>query len=95
MQYETHIGLVDAHAERDGGHHDQPLLELEAALVILPRLHLHAGVVGQRDEAAGVEGRGDVLRLALGQTIDDAALALAGLQEAQHLLRGVFFSAAK
>ena len=87
MQHEAHIGLVDAHAERDGGHHDQALLMLEAALVCFPRLHLHAGVVGQRGEAVVVEGGGDVLGLALGKTIDDAALALAGLEEAQHLLR--------
>ena len=86
MQHEAHIGLVDAHAEGDGGHHDQALLMLEAALVFFPRPHLHAGVVGQCGEAVGAEGGGDVLRLALGQTIDDAAFSSAGLEEAQYLL---------
>ena len=87
VQHEAHIGLVDAHAEGDGGHHDQALLMLEAALIFFPRLHLHAGVVGQGGEAVGVEGGGDVVRLALGEAIDDAALAPTGVEEAQHLLR--------
>ena len=65
MQHETHVGLVDAHPERDGGGHDQALLMLEAALVFFPRLHFQAGVVGQRGVAVGIEGGGDVLGLAL------------------------------
>src|SRR5262245_16194610 len=39
MQDEAHIGLVDAHPEGDGRRHDQALLMLEAALVLLPRRH--------------------------------------------------------
>ena len=39
MQHEAYIGLVDAHAESDGGDHDQALLMLEAALVRFARVH--------------------------------------------------------
>src|SRR5207344_388764 len=38
-------------------------------------------------EAMGIERGGDVVRLPLGEAIDDAALARTGLEEAQHLLR--------
>ena len=59
----------------------------EPALVVGAYRCVQAGVVGQRSVAVLVEGGSDLLGLSLGQTIDDAALALAGLEEAKHLLR--------
>ena len=33
MRDEAHVGLVDAHAEGDGGHHDDAFLAQEARLM--------------------------------------------------------------
>jgi hypothetical protein len=48
---EAHVGLVDAHAEGDGGHHHHALLAQEAVLVAAARVGVQAGVVGQRGDA--------------------------------------------
>ena len=47
MRDEAHVGLVDAHAEGDGGDHHDAVLALEALLVPPARLGVHARVVGQ------------------------------------------------
>ena len=57
MRDEAHVGLVDAHAERDGRHHDDAVLALEAGLVRGSRLRVHAGVVGERGDAVADEPR--------------------------------------
>ena len=43
---ETHIGLVDAHAEGDGGHDDVHVLHEEFVLVLGADLVVQSGVVG-------------------------------------------------
>ncbi|MNV33371.1 hypothetical protein D3C71_1247380 [compost metagenome] len=55
----THVGLVDAHAERHGGDHDQAFLIEEAFLVMGPRVVGQAGVVRQRREALFTEEHRD------------------------------------
>jgi uncharacterized membrane protein YhaH (DUF805 family) len=73
---ETHVGLVDAHAEGDGGDHHDPVLAQEAALMTLAHLGVEPGVVGQGGDALGVEpGRG-LLHLLARAAVDDAGLAL-------------------
>ena len=87
MDDEADVGLVDAHAERDGRDHDQVFLAQEALLVSRALLRLHAGVVGQRGVAlAGEPGRRLLDHLAR-KAVDDAAVARVGLaDEAQQLL---------
>ena len=51
MGDEAHVGLVDAHAEGDGGDHHHAVLAQEAALVGRAHLRVEAGVVGQGIEA--------------------------------------------
>ena len=86
---ETDIGLVDAHAEGDGGAHDQAFLAQEAALVGGAFGSGQAGVVGQGGIALGRQPFGGFLDLLARQAIDDAGLALAAGQEAEQLLPGV------
>ena len=90
---EAHVGLVDAHAERDGGHHHDPVLAQETVLVAPAHRGVEPGVVGQRRDAFRFEpGRGLVDLLAR-LAIDDAGLALVlVVDEAQQLgARVVFF----
>ena len=45
---EAHVGLVDAHAEGDGGHHHDAVLAQEAVLVAAAHGGVQPGVVRQR-----------------------------------------------
>ena len=42
---EAHVGLVDAHAEREGGDHDDAVLAQEFFLMAAARVVVHAAVV--------------------------------------------------
>ena len=75
MQHEAHIGLVDAHAERDRRHHDDAVFLQEDILVARARRRLHAGVIGQRLDAVVAQEFRQFLGLAPRAAIDDAALA--------------------
>ena len=48
MRDEAHVGLVDAHAERDGGDDHDAVLVDEAVLVAGAHAGVEAGVIGQR-----------------------------------------------
>ena len=48
MGDEAHVGLVDAHAERDGGDHDDAVVAQEARLVRGPGARVEPGMVRQR-----------------------------------------------
>jgi hypothetical protein len=75
MRNETHIRLVDAHAEGDGGDNDDAFLVQKAVLVALARPWRETGVVGQRLATALAEPGGIVLDGPPGQAIDDARIA--------------------
>ena len=83
---EAHVGLVDAHAERDRGDHDDAVLAQEAGLVRGARPAVEPGVVGQRGEAlAGEELGGPVHRRAR-EAVDDAGVAgVLGAQQREQL----------
>ena len=51
MGDETHIGFVDAHAERNRRADDDAVLAQEALLVRAARCRIHAGVIGERGGA--------------------------------------------
>ena len=89
---EAHVGLVDAHAEGDRGHHHERAAAVlaaaqEGSLVAGAQRGLHAGVIRQRGHAVLVqEGRHLLDRIA-GQAVDDAGLArMLVADEAQQLL---------
>jgi hypothetical protein len=89
---EAHVRLVDAHAEGDGGHHDDAVLVDEAGLVLLARGGIHAGVVRQRGETLGIEPGRHLVHLPARQAVDDTGLAgVALLDEAQQLFPGAAF----
>ena len=90
MRHEAHVGLVDAHAEGDRGHHHHAVLAQEALLVLRARGRVEPGVVRQGlDARLGQPLRG-VVHFAPAQAIDDAGLALVAEQElAQLALRVV------
>ena len=91
MEHEAHVGLVDAHAERDGRDHDHAWLGHEAVLVKIAVRLLHAGVVGQGVEAGIDQGLGGLLGLLARETVDDAGGPLVALQEAEQLAPGLPF----
>ena len=82
MDHITHVGLVDAHAECDRGDDHVGALHQEMVLIGGARRGVHAGVVGQRLDAVGHEQFGQLLDLLAAQAVDDAALALVLLDEA-------------
>ena len=75
MADEAHIGLVDAHAEGDGGRHHHAVFLLEGILVGVAHRLVEAGMVRQRAHAGRRESGGQFLDLAARGAIDDAALA--------------------
>jgi hypothetical protein len=88
--HETHIGLVDAHAEGDGGHHHHTLVAQEAVLVVLAHPGVEPGVVGQGVHAVLAQGLGDLLHPLARLAIHHTGVTLVfALDEPQQLGRGV------
>ena len=93
MGDEAHVGLVDAHAEGDGGDHHHAVLAQEAVLVRCAHLGVQAGVVGQRVDALPASQLGGLLDPLARLAVDDAGVArVLARDEAQQLRRGSFFS---
>ena len=78
----AHVGLVDTHAEGNGRHNHVDALHEEVVLVGRTRRGIHAGMVGARLDAVGQQQLGELLDLLAAQAVDDAALALVLLDEA-------------
>jgi hypothetical protein len=84
---EAHVRLVDAHAEGDGGDHDDAFLVEEARLVRGAHAGVEARVVGQGVEALGLEPGGDLVDALARQAVHDAGVAaVLGADEAQQPL---------
>ena len=65
VQHKAHVGLVDAHAEGDRGHHHRHVCAGELALIALACGVVQAGVIGQgRPAGFDQAGRQVVDRLA-------------------------------
>ena len=84
-----HVRLVDAHAEGDGRDEAHRVLFQERILVARTHLRRQAGVIGQRRHALVGQPLGGLFDLVAAEAINDAALALVTLQEAQQLLGAV------
>ena len=81
MRHETHVRLVDAHSEGDGGDHDNALGSLKPRLAAPPLIRGQARVVRQRVEARFGKALGGCFDLAPRQAIHNAGLAAALVQE--------------
>ena len=88
MRHPANVGFVDAHAEGDGRHDNQPVIGLEAALDLAPGVGVHSAVIGQRALASVTQGGGKAFGLGAGAAVDDARLALARGSKGQDLLAG-------
>ena len=86
VEDESHVGLVDAHAEGYGGHDDIDALHEEVVLGLRARGAVEAGMIGRRLDVVGLElGRQFFYRLAR-ETVDDTALARVLLDKEHNLL---------
>ena len=91
VDHVAHVGFVDTHAEGDRGDDDVDPLHEEVVLVGGTRGGIHAGMVGPGADAVGDEQFGELLDLLAAQAVDDAALALVLLDEADDLAVHVVF----
>ncbi len=82
MDHVAHVGLVDAHAEGDRGDDHLDALHQEVVLILGARRGIHARMIGARTNPVGGEQLGELLDLLAAQAVDDAALALVLLDEA-------------
>ncbi|CUJ50421.1 Uncharacterised protein [Achromobacter sp. 2789STDY5608628] len=90
--HEAHVGLVDAHAEGDGGDHDHAVLAQEARLVGGPHLGAEPGVVRHGVDALVAEEFGGFLDPRPRQRVDHAGFALVlGADHVQQLLAHLVF----
>src|SRR3712207_7328217 len=76
MDDETHVGLVDTHAERDGCHYHVDALHEEVVLRLRPRGAVEACMVGRRLNVVGQQYLGQLFHFLARQTVYDTALAL-------------------
>ncbi len=72
---ETHVGLVDAHAEGNGGHHHHAVFLDEPVLPLLALGGGEAGVIGERVDAVVDQHLRRLLHRPARETVDDPALA--------------------
>ncbi len=90
VQHEAHVRLVDAHAEGDGGDHDQAVLLEEPVLVRGADVLVQPGMVGECWDAGPAEHVRGGVHLAARQAVDDAAAAgLLALEVVQELRLGL------
>ena len=84
--HEAHVGLVDAHAEGDRGHHDQAVLAQEPRLVLGAGPRVQPGVIGQRRNSLRGEPFRGLVHRGPRQAVDDAGVAVVlGAQQVQQL----------
>ncbi len=85
MDDEADIGLVHAHAERDRGDHDGPVLGQEPFQPPVALWPGHAGVIGDGVGSGGLERISHALAAIAAAAIDDAGLALSGADQFDHV----------
>ena len=89
MDYEPHVGFVDAHAERDRSHDHVDIIPGERVLLPSPLGLLHAGMVRDRTYALPAEIVYRLLDRLSRQTVYDSALARMTADEGEDLSPGV------
>ena len=73
----AHVGLVDAHAERDGGDDHLRVVANERILVVAARVRVETGVIRQRADAVALQLPGELVDALARQAVDDARAAIA------------------
>ena len=86
----SHIGLVDTHAERIGGHDHRHLVGDEVVLRRFTRVRRHAAMVGDRRVPHLVQRSCERLGGLAGGTVDDAGFVRVGSHIVRHP-RGLVF----
>ncbi len=74
MRHEANIGLVNTHAESDGGDDDYIVFPKKPALVALPGLCIHAGVVWQCVHTLVPKPPGRLIRPLPSTSVNDAGV---------------------
>ena len=88
VAHKTHVGLVDAHAEGDGGDHHNALVAQETILVGAADFGLQPRVVGQRIDALGAQQAGNLFHALARLAVNDTRVALMLVRDkADQLLR--------
>jgi len=92
MRDKAHVGLVDAHAKGDGGHHHHALAAQKLVLIGLAHLEIEPGVVGQGMDAGLRQHVGNFFHPFARLAIHHAGLArMLALDKAQELGAGILF----
>ena len=86
MHHKAHVGLVDAHAKGDGGHHNHRLIRDEGVLIGLAGRLIHGCVVRKGMETFLLQQRGHRLCFFAGEAVHNAALPAVAGQDVQKLL---------
>ena len=87
VDHEPHVGLVDAHAEGIGRHHDlHPVIE-EIVLILPPGIRVQLGMVGRSPDTAALQQAGSLIHLLCGAAVDDARVVTLFQHKIQQLLR--------
>ena len=81
MDDKPHVGFVDTHTEGNSRHDDIHVLTQESVLVGAANCTLHAGMIGQCLDIVKAQHLGKFLDLLAAEAIDNARLALVGLDE--------------
>ncbi len=84
---EAHVALVDAHAEGDGGDHDEDVVAGEGVLDAAALVGGQAGVVGGGRHAGRRELAGHFFGALAAEAVDDAGLAGAPVEEDLELVQ--------
>ena len=85
----AHVWFVDTHTKRNGCNNHIDLLHKEVVLVLGSCCSIHTCVVGVCANMVGAEQLGKLLHLFAAQTVDDARLALVGLDVADDFALGI------
>ena len=84
---EPDVGLVNAHAEGVGRHHDLNAVVEEVVLILPAHLGVQLGVVGRRPDAPALEQAGRLVHLLRSAAIDDPRIVALPEHKVQQLLR--------
>ncbi len=88
MRDKTHVGLVDAHAERDRRHDHDAILVDKSILMARAGGGVQPSVIRQCPDAGSGERVGGVFHLGTRQAVDDARIARVPLRDESFELRG-------